>query len=322
MVSKDKPGVPRLTEPRYSTRDRRVWITYPDLDLPGLLHGIVVFKELRPGLPHEQWTQAVRAHLMHDSPIAGMPLVIPHQVHGAKIATISDGGPLSRGGNLVRSESSKPGESLSPEAACMRGDRSGYSESFLAQELPCVETGERRDETLSIDPPPERDPMVDGLVTDLSGIAIAVSVADCLPLLAFNPESSVVGVAHCGWRSIAGGIVEEFVRSLEGVSRDAGNTRFVIGAGIGECCYQVRDDLLSEFTPDEVRRFSVVGAGAAKFDLKGTVAARLACCGIAPTDISIDKTCTSCKKDLLSSYRADRPDCGRMVAFMALAGRE
>lgn len=254
-----QPDAARFTEPLYSTQDHRTWLTYPELDLPGLVHGIVVFKELRPGLPHGEWTRAVRAYLGQSSPIAGMPLVIPHQVHGAEIGVVTDA-----------------------KAA--------------------------------------DDPVLDGLVTDRPGVAVAVSVADCLPLFACDPAKPVIGVAHCGWRSISAGIVEEFVKALAALSHDAVNARFVIGAGIGPCCYHVGDDLLGEFTPEEVRRFSTHDSGATRFDLKATVARRLTGCGVGASDVIIDTTCTSCDKETLSSYRADRPNCGRMVAFMALAG--
>lgn len=270
---------PRAAEPRFFEHEGRTWLSYAALELPGLIHGIVVFRDLRPGLPHDEWTQVVRACLANRSPVAGMPLVIPHQVHGAKIGVVS-------------CRTDRPAGST----ALDRFHRAGARH--------------------------QRDPQQDGLVTNLAGVAIAVSVADCLPLMAFDAENSVIGVAHCGWRGIAAGVVEEFVRSLEAGQRAAGNARFVIGAGIGACCYRVREDLLKEFTPDEVGRFSSRDAGITTFDLKGTVASRLARCGIAPSDISVDKTCTSCKKDILSSYRADRPDCGRMLAFMALAGGE
>jgi YfiH family protein len=167
---------------------------------------------------------------------------------------------------------------------------------------------------------PRRDPVADGLVTGLPGVAIAISVADCLPLLAYNRRSAVIGVAHCGWRSIAAGIVEEFVGALAGPSRGGPNARFVIGAGIGSCCYEVRGDLLREFAPEEVQRFSTVEDGATRLDLKAIVAHRLAGCGVPSSEVIIDATCTSCNKETLSSYRADRSNCGRMVAFMALAG--
>jgi len=159
----------------------------------------------------------------------------------------------------------------------------------------------------------------DGLVTDRPGLALAVSVADCIPLFAAGP-AGVVGVAHCGWRGTAGGIVEEFVRSLEAIDAKSGEITFVVGAGIGRCCYEVREDLLREFPQDQAVRFSERRGESTFFDLKQVIAARLIALGAPPAKISIDKTCTACQKYSLSSFRRDGAKCGRMLAFLALAG--
>jgi hypothetical protein len=161
-------------------------------------------------------------------------------------------------------------------------------------------------------------PTCDGLVTDLRGLAIGVSVADCLPLFAVNQPDQVLGVAHCGWRGIAAGVVEQFARSLGGLVRDPGRTRYLVGAGIGRCCYQVREDLLGQFAADDIKNFTEERDGTVFLDLKQLVASRLAASGAEPAGISIDNTCTSCQKYTLSSFRRHGARSGRMLAFMAM----
>lgn len=41
---------------------------------------------------------------------------------------------------------------------------------------------------------------VDGLVTKERNLFLLVFVADCLPILAFDPDKKIVGIAHAGWR--------------------------------------------------------------------------------------------------------------------------
>lgn len=167
------------------------------------------------------------------------------------------------------------------------------------------------------------DPSVpcDGLVTAQPAVMIGVSVADCIPLFAVNRSGGVVGIAHCGWRGIASGIVEALFTCLEKFMPDPQGTTFVVGASIGRCCYDVGEDLLDRFPRDEAESFSRRSdCGKVFFDLKSLVAWRLEKLGVGPDKISIDKTCTSCNKYILSSYRASGGESGLMLAFLMFMG--
>jgi YfiH family protein len=158
----------------------------------------------------------------------------------------------------------------------------------------------------------------DGVVTATPLVAIGISVSDCVPLFAVDLDMGVVGLAHCGWRGVVGGVVEKLLEVMVSKGSEPAKATFLIGAAIGSCCYEVGEDLLACFPPEEVRVFSRSDGQRVFFDLKGVVASRLAACGAGPAKISIDNTCTSCKKYLLCSFRVDGRDCGRMLAFMML----
>src|SRR5262245_7864917 len=49
----------------------------------------------------------------------------------------------------------------------------------------------------------------DALVTNVPGILLAVSVADCTPALVFDPENGVVAAIHAGWKGTASGLVRK-----------------------------------------------------------------------------------------------------------------
>ena len=173
---------------------------------------------------------------------------------------------------------------------------------------------------MSIDRAGARELECDGLVTSTPLTALGISVSDCVPIFAWDVEKRVIGLAHCGWRGLAAGIVEELLRVLRFEGSDPADLSILIGAAIGPCCYRVGDDLLDRFTDKEVRTFSTDRAAGVFFDLKAVAASRLLEGGVGRERISIDKTCTSCKKYLLSSYRADGSDCGRMLAYLMLTG--
>lgn len=168
-------------------------------------------------------------------------------------------------------------------------------------------------------------PRSDGLVTSSAGVMIGVNTADCIPLAAVNKGARVVGIAHCGWRGIADGIVENLLNEMDALagrgSREG--TVFLIGASIGACCYEVGPDFLESFSEFEVRECSVKegrhgAAGRMAFDLKRLVRLRLANAGIDRNSVFTDNTCTSCEKDALCSYRAEGDACGRMYTYLMI----
>src|SRR5579863_182475 len=53
-------------------------------------------------------------------------------------------------------------------------------------------------------PAPRR---ADAAITRTAGRVSVVQVADCLPVLIAARDASAIGVAHCGWRGLAGGVL-------------------------------------------------------------------------------------------------------------------
>ncbi len=139
--------------------------------------------------------------------------------------------------------------------------------------------------------PPERD----GHVTAERDLAALVFVADCLPVALAGEDG--VAMLHCGWRPLAGGIVE---RGVEAVSATAA----AIGPGIGPCCYEVGEDVLARFLP-----FGEGVADGRMLDLPEVARRLLERAGV--TDIETAGHCTSCEPELFYSHRRDGPKTGR-----------
>ena len=139
--------------------------------------------------------------------------------------------------------------------------------------------------------PPERD----GHVTAEANLAPLVFVADCLPV-ALAGEGGVA-MLHCGWRPLAGGIVE---RGVEVV----GATAAAVGPGIGPCCYEVGEEVLARFLP--------LGEGVADgrmLNLPEVARRLLERAGV--TEIEIAGHCTMCEPELFYSHRREGPTTGR-----------
>jgi YfiH family protein len=85
-------------------------------------------------------------------------------------------------------------------------------------------------------------PTADALVTGIPGIALAVMVADCIPLLLSSRES--VAAVHVGRK----GLVNEVTRKTISVMRDMGASEItaILGPSICGSCYEVSEDIFRE----------------------------------------------------------------------------
>jgi hypothetical protein len=142
----------------------------------------------------------------------------------------------------------------------------------------------------------------DGVASALVGVAVAVHVADCLPI-AIGGEGGVA-MLHGGWRGLAGGIVAAGVQALRQTGA-RGELQAAIGPGAGGCCYE---------TGEEVREvFARYRASDGRLlDLKAVAAAQLRDAGI---DVVEDVgACTICDARHFS-HRRDGPSTGRQAGF-------
>ena len=143
-------------------------------------------------------------------------------------------------------------------------------------------------------------PEADGHATATADLAPLVFVADCLPVALAGPGG--VAMIHCGWRGLAGGIVERGVQEVD--ARAA-----AVGPGIGPCCYEVGDEVLHAFQP--------LGPGLAQgrmLDLRQTARRLLERAGV--DSIEVAELCTSCRPDLFFSHRRDGGLTGRQAGVV------
>ena len=58
-------------------------------------------------------------------------------------------------------------------------------------------------------------PETDGMITDVPGICLVTSYADCVPLYFVDPVKKVIGLSHSGWRGTVGKIGKVTVEKME-----------------------------------------------------------------------------------------------------------
>ncbi len=123
----------------------------------------------------------------------------------------------------------------------------------------------------------------DGQVTSREGIALGMFAADCLPVLLADPQSGVIGAAHCGRRGLQRGVIGATVEKM--VEKGAKTERIV--ATLGPCicgdCYEVGGDIADEFDAQFPGTFTLSRFGQPGIDIAAAALQELASAGI-PAD--------------------------------------
>jgi len=157
----------------------------------------------------------------------------------------------------------------------------------------------------------------DSIVCTDPNLAIAVRVADCVPILIADRSHRVVAAVHAGWRGTCAGVAAATIESIEELGISAADLVAAIGPSMGGCCYQVDDKVRTTFlsmTPDSVEWFAEDGPGHWKLDLWRANADQLAAAGVPAESIHLMGVCTKHNHDRCWSYRMDGSSAGRMVA--------
>jgi YfiH family protein len=172
------------------------------------------------------------------------------------------------------------------------------------------------------DVPPIR-PQGDALVTNVSGLLLVVKTADCLPVLLMDERLRVVAAVHAGWRGTRSRIIQKTVRAMK--ARFGTNLTDIIAAPgpcIGPACYEVGEDVRSEFLSAEFPADLFVPAsrpGKYFFDLRAANARQLRAIGVPSSWPDEAFPCTHCDPHLYS-FRRDRDTSRRMFSFIGLCG--
>lgn len=169
---------------------------------------------------------------------------------------------------------------------------------------------------------------VDALVTNLSGVAIGVRTADCIPVLLYDPLHRAIGAVHSGWRGTVNMICKKTVMEmcrLFGTHPE--DLIAVIGPGIGYDSFQVGVDVAlkfkeSGFPIDKLWSFRGVRKegsmkGGHHIDLKECVRYSLTECGLSEKDIIVSDIDTYTDYRFYSARR-EGISCGRNINAIML----
>jgi hypothetical protein len=147
----------------------------------------------------------------------------------------------------------------------------------------------------------------DGHATAHHDTAMAVTIADCVPVFIGHPKGASA-LLHAGWRGVANGILNAGLHALKAFGCSSKDLVVHLGPAICGSCYEVGPDVYAQLMRRQVDAPATV-------DLRALLADQARIAGV--KHIEISAMCTRCHRDRFFSHRAG--DTGRQLAVIAPA---
>ncbi|MDN6592187.1 polyphenol oxidase family protein [Acidipropionibacterium jensenii] len=167
------------------------------------------------------------------------------------------------------------------------------------------------DRTVLDEAPDAADPMpaADAMVTRVRGLALAIRVADCLPVMLADPQAGVIGAAHAGRNGLLCGVLEAVVAQMR--RQGAREILAWIGPHICGSCYEVPRQMAEEVWASHPATRAITSWGTPSLDLGAEALAQLEGLGVAAVGLD---PCTRESPELFS-HRRD-PGSGRLAGLV------
>ena len=149
----------------------------------------------------------------------------------------------------------------------------------------------------------------DGHATSSSGLLLAVTVADCIPVYLIDPVRRFAALVHAGWRGTAGGILSAGLAALRARGSHVDNVLIHCGIGICGPCYEVGREVF------EGCGVPVPPGGKGPLDLRKLLLEQARSLGV--ESVSTSQFCTRHDGGFFS-HRGSGGTAGRMAAYLGL----
>ena len=165
---------------------------------------------------------------------------------------------------------------------------------------------------------------IDGLITNVPGICLVTTYADCVPLYFLDPVKKVIALSHSGWRGTVGKIGKKTVELMhDNFGSDPADILAAVGPSVCQDCYEVSADVIDRFKEVFDRSvwkelFYEKPDGKYQLDLWKANEKIFLEAGIRKDHIAVTNMCTHCNSGILYSHRAMGDKRGNLCAFLAL----
>ena len=160
-------------------------------------------------------------------------------------------------------------------------------------------------------------PGADALITSVPGLVLVIMVADCVPLVLFDPVRRVLACVHAGWAGTVRGVTSAAVQQLRALGTDPADLLVGVGPSIGPDRYQVGADVVAAARTAFGSRLGEVvrpdGTGAWNFDLWQANLIQLTEAGVPASQVQLGGLDTG-PGTAFFSHRSEGP-CGRFAVL-------
>jgi YfiH family protein len=197
------------------------------------------------------------------------------------------------------------------------------------------------------DAPPVASLKGDAALTRTPGLLLAVLTADCVPILLVDSKRRAVAAVHAGWRGTLKRVAEKTLGKMRMTfGTHTRDVLAVLGPGIGRCCYQVGPEVAQAFhsqfaqakewfegpferlvtddTPNPLQWLNMHPPGhqppppSVRLDLLAANRWQLEQAGVPAANIFSSNLCTSCRKGIFFSHRAEFGRTGRLMGVIGI----
>ena len=161
---------------------------------------------------------------------------------------------------------------------------------------------------------------VDAVMTDMSGVCVGVSTADCIPVLLYDAEKHAACAIHAGWRGTVARIVEKAVKAMTATyGTNPSNLVAQIGPGISLDSFEVGDEVYDAFAQAGFNMQSI-SERREKWHINLPLCNKLQlmAAGVMPEHITVSDICTYKSHDTFFSARRLGINSGRIFTAILM----
>jgi len=164
---------------------------------------------------------------------------------------------------------------------------------------------------------PRQEPLeaTDAVVATEPGLAVAVLVADCVPVLLADPDAGVVAAVHAGRVGSRVGVLPAALAAMRDAGARTDHIEALLGPAVCGECYEVPAAMQTDVATHLPGSASRTRKGTPGLDLRAGLWQQLADAGVAR--IGVDPRCTVEDRTLFSHRRDGKT--GRLAAITWLA---